>query len=361
MNKTHKNVFIAIASILSVISLFSIFSLSINGSLKYQDILSKQALFIVAGLSAAIILSKISYYKIVRVAPYIYIAVLLLLIYLLAFGVPIRGSKGWIKIGTFSLQPAEFVKVCLIPLFALNFKYPLKWTTRSIYYTCISIAPALLIALQPDLGMATLIIVFFISSLFTTVIKQLSQVTIIITAFIVLTLPLFGFVLKDYHKQRISGFFSNKQSTNFQQFNSVKLIGYGGFAGRGIGEVSIYSPLYVPDRHNDFLFSCIGEEFGFVGSVAIILMYFLLVYRLFDLADLTRDIVASKLLYFSGLYLMIQGFTNLAVNLGMLPVIGINMPFFGYGGSSTISCYLLLGIILSVLQKPVCSFRNQSG
>lgn len=349
---------IACAMLLSAASAVSIYSLSANGSAQYKAILTKQLFFMVFGLSLCLVMSRLNYLRLVRYSIIAFIVIVAALLYLLVLGRPIRGSRAWIQLGGFSIQPAEFLKVALVPALAWFIRFRFSAGARLGIITLLVIPQAAMIALQPDLGMASLILIFYLIILLSYAVKNVSHATILALTLAAISAIIYGFVLKDYHRQRIAEFLSQKEGSNLQQFNAVKLVAYGGFSGNGLSDLSMYNPLYVPDRHNDFLFSCIGEGFGFIGCAVIITAFFMIIYTLISLSEEITDVVAKRIIYFTALYLGLQGSINLAVNLGLLPVIGINMPFFGYGGSSTISCYMLLGIVLSILRKPVYSFAT---
>ncbi len=382
--KINLGIIIAV-TILSSIGLIMIFSTADSTTFL------RQAIWLITAVGAAFIFSKISPRIWSNLAPLIYVGVILLLLILLI----IHGTypKRWFKLGFISLQPSELAKFATI-LFLASFlatKKKLKDFSDMLIPLIIIIVPTVLIFLEPDLGAAQIffpililmlywagipaakIFIFFspiISAaasfliyvwvayfaalaLFLYFRKQLTDLVYgLISNFLAgLIMPLVWNSLKEYQQERIISFFSpwvDPRGMSWQIIQSKIAIGSGGIAGKGFLSGTQKKLEFLPERHTDFIFSCLGEEFGLIGITITALVFVYLLYRILVLAKETKNKFAS--IFVSGVFAWIgyQTFLNMGMTMGLLPITGVPLPFISYGGSSLLACFMAIGICMGI-------------
>lgn len=278
-----------------------------------------------------------------------YILTILSLVATLVFGASIRGSTRWIPIGTFQLQPGEFVK----PLLVLSFAYFLKIfppkNLRNIFINVVLYAiPALLIFKQPDLGTALVVSSIWAAQVFVAgisfwLVGGLMGIGVIFAEY----LPKF---LHDYQLKRLETFidpFRDPLGAGYNVIQSIIAVGSGGILGKGLGHGTQSHLRFLPERHTDFIFASLAEELGIVGSILVIFCLGGLLYRLLTLATHTTS-RSSRLIYIGTFsYLFFQTFVNIGMNIGIAPVTGVTLPLISYGGSSVVATAITLGIVAS--------------
>ena len=249
-----------------------------------------------------------------------------------------RGSRRWIDLGFTSFQPSEFVKPWLM-LFLSNTQYPL-----------LHLIPVGIIMLQPDLGSA--ISVLFLITPIVLYNKKLTKISLILISILIVTSPLiYKFILHDYQKERIVNFInplSDPLDTGYNVIQSKIAIGSGGLWGKGYKKGTQAQLLFLPEKHTDFIFAATAEELGIIGIIIILISYYFLIKTIFIKAFMSTN---NRVLFlFSlgiGLQIWMQAFVNIGMNLGILPVTGIPLPFLSVGGSSIMTLLFSLGIIYS--------------
>lgn len=285
-------------------------------------------------------------------SPLLYFLSLLPLFYLLLFGKKIAGAKSWIDFGYFSFQPSEFVKITTSLLIAKIISTLKKDSLNLRYISLISITiffPFLLIFLQPDYGTALIFLFLIFASIFIGGIRA-STLVILIISLLLGGLLAWEYVLKDYHKARIIAIFFpefDPEGGSYQLIQSKIAIGSGGLYGKGFMKGTQTKGGFLPAPSTDFILSSAGEEFGFLGILLILSLYLLLFLRFLKIMKGIEDkgILIFIFLIFSIIFF--QFFLNVSMVLGLFPVIGIPLPFLSYGGSSLLSFYLSIGLILS--------------
>ncbi len=335
---------------LLTVSLIGIYSATIYQSPVY---IKKQVVFVIISLIIIIFLPLIDYKKLVNLSVFFYILGILSLIYVKFFGVVVLGAKRWINLGFFSIQPSEFVKyftLLFVSYIISNTKIPIS-LKDSIKILLVAFIPFVLVLKQPDLGTAITILIPVVFILF---LAGLNKKYILSTLFIILILsPVIWTHLKDYQKKRILAFInpsSDPYGSAYHIIQSQIAVGSGQITGKGFLNGTQSKLMFLPEQHTDFIFATISEEFGFVLSSILVLVYLLLSYRILYLGSKVKDKAGKFLCYGIGGLIGTQAFINIAMTVGLAPVVGITLPFLSYGGSSLITFSLMIGTVLSVIR-----------
>lgn len=283
-------------------------------------------------------------------APFLYFISCGLLLLTLIFGAFTRGTVRWIDIGQFSFQPSEVVKPLLIIFFAW-FVARSRQEIRFISAILIFALPLFLILLQPDLGSALVLLGAFLGVIFLggVPVKMLVPSLIVI----VMLIPLLFNFLAPYQKQRIESFLhpADPLGSGYNAIQATIAVGSGEFLGRGLGQGTQAQLLFLPERHTDFIFSSIAEELGFVGTALLIVGIALILYRLVVLIRASETVFAKALL--GGIFaaIFVQSSINIGMNLNVLPITGIPLPFVSSGGSALVAMAALLGLASSISSR----------
>jgi len=314
----------------------------------------KQILFVVVGVLLLFIFSFINYHHFRNFSNYIYFLGILLLIAVLLFGQEVRGTKGWFNLGQFSLQPVEFVKIILI-LFLSRYFSRLSFKINTIKHFVITGVGAFLlfflVLAQPDLGSAFLLFAVWLVFIF---IAGLEKKYILGIFFVIFVSAWIGwtFYFKDYQKQRILTFLNPQEKSLTQGYNvnqAMIAVGAGKWHGSGVGFGSQSQLRFLPESQNDFIFAVIAEEFGFFGVVLVLILFIIFFYRCLRYI---RDIDDDFGIFFitgSACLIFIEMFINIGMNLGIVPVVGISLPFISYGGSAMVANLIMLGIVENII------------
>lgn len=324
----------------------------------------RQVIFFGAGavLMALAALPHPAFYR--RGSVLLFVAGLAALGALLGYVDPMRGTRGWFAVGPFTVQPAEFVKLATVLAVARHLAYG-RWKDGlpGFAVACaLAALPAGLILLQPDLGSALL----FVPMLFAMLVTAGTARRYLIGAALVLavsTPAAFFTVLKPYQRDRILAYFkpeSVSADKRYQTDHALNATASGGFLGRGLGGSAASYPFYIPDRHTDFVFSAIGEELGFVGCSLVLLLYAMILYELFRIAWTTKEPFGRLVVVGIAAFLFAQVLINVGMTVGVLPTTGLTLPFVSYGGSSLVTCFLAVGVAVSVARHKVQTLRRGS-
>jgi len=314
----------------------------------------KQIFFIGAGVLLLFFFSFLDYHFLRNSSNYLYLLGAAALIVVLVFGETVRGTRGWFFFGAWSFQPVEFIKIILI-IFLARFFSVLATQLRPWKHLVLSGAGGLtfiiLILLQPDFGSALILLLIWLVMV---IMAGFNRKHFLIIALILLTVlsGLWVFSFQDYQKQRVLTFLNPSFDPLNQGYNvaqAIIAVGAGGLTGRGIGFGSQSQLKFLPEAQNDFIFAVISEELGFLGVALIILFFAIFFYRsLAALEKINNDFGIFFILGAVGLIFM-EMFINIGMNIGVLPVVGISLPFVSYGGSAIFSAFILVGIIESII------------
>lgn len=338
--------------ILSFISLAAIYSvdLSRGDNLIY---IPKQLVALFLGIIILLLASglHLSFYE--NSAKFFYFFSIILLVAVLFFGDNIRGTTGWFRIFGFSFQPAEFAKLALVIFLAWRIERQArrfeKWqfVLVLLFLTCL---PVFLILLQPDLGSASILLGVCFLILVSIGIKKryiFSMIALAIGVFIIA----WFFLFQNYQKQRLINFMNPEADplgSGYNVLQSIIAVGSGQITGRGLGFGSQSQLHFLPEAQTDFIFAVIGEELGFIGTSMVLILYIILIWRLFDIVKRAKNDFSAYLVLGIAFLFFFQIIINIGATVGLLPVTGVTLPFLSYGGSSLIINFFLIGIVESV-------------
>jgi rod shape determining protein RodA len=285
-----------------------------------------------------------------------YIALVLLLIYVLAFGVVRGGGRRWIQLPWFNLQPSEFMKVGLALVLARLFGDSSNRTPSGrdlAVGTALTALPLVLVAKQPDLGTAVTLIPILVAVAIIAGMR-LKVVGIVLAIAIVAAPVAWRYALKDYQKERILTFIDPSRDplgAGYQQIQARITVGAGGLWGKGFRKGTQGQLNFLPVAHNDFIFSVLAEEHGFAGVLAVLGLYVFVVLRAIGTARLARDRLGTLLVVGVLGSFVFQVIYNVSMSAGLAPVKGLTLPFMSYGGSSMIATLAGFGLILNVRMR----------
>ena len=340
---------IIIVAIIGSMSVFSIYSTeSGNFSFYTKNHLTRFLVFFFMFLVLSFV--RVSFWY--RQAYIFYILGILLLLLVIFFGISASGSKRWINFFIMNLQPSELMKIAIIVCFARYYHRIQSSDIQSYKYLLqpiiLLLIPCYLVITQPDLGTAILIAGSGLAIIW---LAGLNLKYFIYSGLILLvSLPFVISILKPYQKSRILTFFNPDRDplgAGYQIIQSKIAIGSGGLLGKGFLQGTQSYLEFLPEKHTDFIFTLFSEEFGFVGSMVLILLYALLIYRIIRIGFSSRSFFAKLYCFGFASALFLYIFVNIAMVLGLLPIVGAPLPIMSYGGSSMLSIMLGLSIVMS--------------
>ena len=349
---THQSLYIDYP-LLALIVLLITFGLVILYSASGQnlDMVLRQGIRLFLALGVMLAFSFIPPHRYKMWAPWIYSTGLILLIAVMIMGKIGKGAQRWLDLGFLRFQPSEIMKLAVPLMIAWYIEIkPIKSDVKALMFAASFIfLPALLIAKQPDLGTAIMVIASGLSAIF------LAGISFRIMAFVVLSAavaaPSIWHVMHDYQKERIITLLNPQHDplgSGYHIIQSKIAIGSGGAFGKGWLEGSQAHLSFLPEHATDFIFAVCGEEFGFVGSLALIILILLISLRSLYIAEqaqtgFTRLLAASLAMMF-----FLSAFVNIGMVMGILPVVGIPLPLVSYGGTAMVTFLAGFGILMSI-------------
>ena len=281
-----------------------------------------------------------------------YLICLFLLIIVMLFGITASGSKRWVNLYFLNLQPSELMKIAIIVCFARYYHRIQSVDILDYRFLLIPVVliiiPCYLVVTQPDLGTSILIagsgiIVIWIAGLYIKYFVYSSLLFLVSFPFVVS-------FLKPYQKSRILTFFNPERDplgAGYQIIQSKIAIGSGGFFGKGYLKGTQNYLEFLPEKHTDFIFTLFSEEFGFLGSIILMFLYILLISRVISIGFFVKSFFAKLYCFGFASAIFLYVFVNIAMVLGLLPIVGAPLPIMSYGGSSMLSIMLGLSIVMS--------------
>lgn len=347
---------------LSVLGLVMVYSATRSWAPDPTFYFRRQAVHLGVGAVALAAAAAVDYRKLLRYGPWVYLVGLALLVAVLLAGRRVSGTQGWLSVGGLTLQPAELAKMTLVVALAgylADHRPPRSWRDVAVPLG-LGLAYAALVLAQPDLGTAVVFGVIVMGMLFAaqTPGRFLAWITgaglAAVAVAVVATWVGWWEVLKPYQVQRLAvlvqpGLMGKGSGWNVLQ--SVIAVGSGRLFGRGLFGGPQTQLAFLPSRHTDFIFSAVGEELGFLGAGAVLGAYYLICRRILRAAQLARDRAGCLLAVGVLLPLAFHMMVNIGMTLGLVPVMGIPLPFLSYGGSNLLASLAGVGMVLSVAAR----------
>lgn len=358
--KTFDWLLFIIPIILICVGLVTIYSLTYyneNVRLFYNQIT-----YAMVGLILMIVFTFIDYRHFKGFSPYLYLIGLTSLVLVLILGKTSFGATRWINLGFFDFQPSEVFKLILIIGLASYLAPRINlMKLKDILVSGLLFAVGfVLIVMQPDLGSASILFIISLVLLFFTRLNKIQIFAILLIVFI--SIPVGWFTLKDYQKERVRTFLEPSRDafgSGYNVLQSLITVGSGGLTGRGFGYGPQSQLNFLPVAHTDFIFAGVAEATGFIGSSALVLFFMLLILKMINVARSSKDNFGTLLTIGITTMIFSQVFINIGMNLGIMPVTGIPLPFVSYGGSSLIVTMISLGILQSIyLRHKKISFSS---
>jgi rod shape determining protein RodA len=352
---------LTIAFFIAVLGVLTIYSSTYQkeGSL-WQDIYKRQILWITIGLVCFFFFAGFNYRKLWDASYFIYGLALFFLLLVFCLGIIRLGAQRWLKFAWFNFQPSEFAKLAIIIFLARYFSRKSASDIsllsgkfgifRGLILPFIFVAiPMFLVIEQPDLGSGLMLLLAFVSLLYLTNVR-LKYIFILLIS-LILPLPFLWHFLRDYQKDRLLVFINpniDPLGAGYTVIQSRIAIGSGGLLGKGWLSGTQSQLYFLPESHTDFIFATFSEQWGFLGSLLLICMYYLIIRQGFMIAQRTQDSFGKLLAYGISLLLALQVFINIAMNMGLAPVVGLPLPLLSYGGSSVLVTFIALGILVNI-------------
>ena len=339
----------------------------LDNDLDVYAYVKKQSLAVVGGIIAAVIVCLVDYRHWRDYALVLYFGTAALLAGLFVVGRRTNGAQAWYPLGGFDFQPAELAKVTLVLVLAAYISsLPEQIHFRQFAMAlAIGFLPAALVLAQPDLGTAMVMGAIVMGMLLVggASTRHIAVMTLLLVTLVVVVLSTGA--LKDYQRARLTGFINRSatparvtgpiseyeqslKGVQAQLDNTITAIAHGGLTGTGFLKGTQTNGRFVPEQHTDFIFSAAAEQFGLVGAGGLLLCYVIIGVRIWRTATLSRDRLGTLIAVGALAMLAFHVFENVGMNLGIMPVTGIPLPFMSYGGSSTMAFLVLIGLVENV-------------
>jgi rod shape determining protein RodA len=315
----------------------------------------RQLVWFGVGIVALVVVASIDYRRLVRAAPLIYVLGLGTLIAVFVLGRTVSGARRWLFVGPVSVQPSELFKICFVLmavwLLTSRWAQPIGKAVLVMVAPLIFV-PAVLILKQPDLGTALLLFPVLIALLVAAGMRMRLLGGLVLAG--LAATPLVWVFLKEYQRERILVFLDPFRDPLGSAYNVIQAkiaIGSGQLLGKGVAGATQSRLAFLPERHTDFIFAVFAETWGFAGCLVLLICYALLLLRGFDIAASTRELVGRLVALGVTALLATQILVNVGMVTGLIPVVGIPLPFMSYGGSSMVVSMMALGLLLSVRMR----------
>ena len=317
--------------------------------------LKRQIAAAVVGVIVLLVFSLFDYRHLKALSPVIYgVTVVALILVLTPAGELVNGTRSWFRFGAFQLQPGELAKLAVILAAGAYMSERKEGMSFLDVLAVIGIIglPMLLIFVQPDFGTMLVFVILAAALLLVggTRVRHLLFLTFV--TFVAVVIALQSNVLKPYQVERLTAFMDpnpDVQSAGYNLTQSKIAIASGGFRGQGLQAENTQTALdFVPEQHTDFIFTAVGEQLGFVGSAALLTMLAFLMWRAVRIAAMSRDLFGTLIATGIAAMWAFQIFQNVGMTMGIMPITGIPLPFISYGGSSTLTNFMAVGLLLNI-------------
>ncbi len=316
-----------------------------------------QVIWFALGLGVGLALFFIDSQILEKLAYPFYAVCMVLLTMVLFVGRVGGGSQRWIDLKFFHLQPSEIAKLAIVFTLAKYFaddKYPPPYTLRRLAVPGALVAPFfLLILLQPDLGTAGVLFLVASSMVFFLKVQMRSILTVVMIAIVAVPLA-YTFVLRDYQRDRVKTFLNPGRDARGSGYNALQCkiaVGSGQVMGKGYLKGTQSQLNFIPEQHTDFIFSVFSEERGFIGSLVLLALYWSYLFYALRTVARTRDKFSMLLAFGLTAIIFWHVFINIGMVIGILPIVGVGLPFFSYGGSSMLTFMVATALLLNLSRK----------
>jgi rod shape determining protein RodA len=317
--------------------------------------LKRQLAFLIVGTVMLVAAAAFDYRHLRSLSPLLYLGTLgALMLVLTPLGEEVSGSKRWINFGAFQAQPSEFTKVAVILVLAAYLAARAGEIRARDVAVCLGIVavPAALIYLEPDLGTMLVLVALLGGLLLVGGAKLRHFVVLGLVGLLGVGFVLQAGLLEDYQVKRLTAFLDPNPDVRSEGYNLTQskiAIGSGGLTGKGLqGRETQTSLDFVPEQHTDFIFTAVGEQLGFAGSATLLALFAFLLWRAIRISAMARDLFGTLVAAGIATLWTFQVFVNIGMTMGIMPITGIPLPFISYGGSSLITNFLGVGLLLNI-------------
>ena len=333
---------------------FGILAVYVAGTDAREAYATNQAIGFVVGFIGAIPLAIVDYRVWRRFLRPIYGLAIVMLLAVTVMGATANGATSWLDVGPIRVQPSEFAKPLMVVVLA-GFFAEKAVGEHEVFLKALGImaVPSLLVLVQPDLGTATVFGAVFVVMAYVAGARLIQIGGIVLAAVISMVLGVKLGILEEYQVARLTSFMSPSESGDlgYQVAQSKMAIGSGGITGKGFDATTLANLGFLPEDHTDFIFSNLAERFGFVGSMALVLLFFLLIWRILHVATISRDRFGVLIAVGIGTMFLFHILVNVGMTMGIMPVTGIPLPFISYGRSSLVVSVMSLGLLQSIAMR----------
>ena len=346
--------FTGLLFLIGAISLYSASGERLEDGIRVAAFFQKQLLWGLLGLFCLIVCTLFDYRHLRQLALPLFVLSVVLLALVPLVGIKVNNAQRWLSLGFFNLQPSEVAKMAILLMVSTaisRYRGSLDWP-RLFKMLFITALPCGLIFVQPDLGTALLLLMLAGGIILYHGVKF--YVLKVGFTLLPICLPLSWFVLKDYQKERILTFLDpsrDPQGAGYHISNSKIAIGSGEMWGKGFQEGSHHLLRFLPEKHTDFALAVFSEEWGFVGSVLLLTFFCCFLLCIINTAREAKDQFGSTLCAGIFFYFFWQILINIGMVLGVMPVVGVPLPFISYGGTATIVNFIMLGLVINVSMR----------
>ena len=333
---------------------FGILAVYVAGTDPGEAYASNQAIGFVAGLVAAVPLAIIDYRVWAGFLRPIYGLAIVMLLAVTLMGATANGATSWLDVGPVRVQPSEFAKPLMVVVLA-GFFAEKAVGEHGVFLKALGIiaVPGLLVLVQPDLGTASVFGAVFMVMAYVAGARLIQLAGLVLAAVVSAVAAVKLGILEEYQVARLTSFMNQDDAgtLGYQVAQSKMAIGSGGITGKGFDATTLANLGFLPEDHTDFIFSNLAERFGFVGSVALIFLFFFLIWRILHVATTSRDRFGVLIAVGIGTMFLFHVLVNIGMTMGIMPVTGIPLPFISYGRSSLVVSVMSLGLLQSIAMR----------
>ena len=348
---------LSIAVFISLVGIMTIYSATRPlGTEEQSGFYLRQIYWLIIGIAALFMIVSFDYVWLSRFSLPLYVLGIILLVIVLITGRTGMGAQRWLNLGPISFQPSEFFRLIYIIMLSQQLtetKSPVSTASLLRTFFLIVLLPFILLIKQPDLGTSLIILAIFVFLIITKGLQK--KVAILFVIIGLISLPFLGNILwgglKDYQKSRIVSFIepeADPSGVGYHLNQSKVTVGSGNFLGKGYLHGTQGPFRFLPEKHTDFIFAVFAEEWGFLGSAILLFLYLVLILRGLDTARKAKDDFGRLVALGISFMFLTYFFVNVGMTLGIMPVVGIPLPFMSYGGTALLSNLLSIGVLISI-------------